>query len=60
MKLEHYRYNISLKFAQYVIILRPFIFTENGGCHSKGGSGHIQKIIKNANNLLKSGLKFLL
>ena len=25
------------------MILRPSIFTENWGCHSKGGNGHIQK-----------------
>ena len=24
-------------------ILTPFIFTENGGCHSKGSGEHIQK-----------------
>ena len=26
--------------------LKTFHFTENRGCHSKGGSGHIQKYYK--------------
>ena len=43
LKLEHFRYNISLKLAHYVIILRPLIFTENRGCHSKGSSRRIKK-----------------
>ena len=35
---------MSLKLADYMMILRPFILIENWVCyHSKDGSGHMQK-----------------
>ena len=35
------------------MILRPFIFTENLGCHSKDGNGYIQKSIKKCQAFIK-------